>query len=71
MALVSSFYLYKDCGSPGETGYAFTGTTATTYGGTSSVSCASGYEGTASPATVSCDSTGSWSTVTGCTIKGI
>ena len=59
-----------DCGSPAETGYAFTGTTATTYQGTSSVTCATGYSGTASPTTITCEDTGSWSSVSGCTIKG-
>ena len=53
------------------TGYTFTSTTATTYGGTSSVSCAKGYDGTASPATVSCQADGSWTTVSGCGIEGI
>ena len=60
----------SDCGIPSQTGYAFTGTTATTYGGTSSVVCAAGYEGTASPVTISCEDTGSWTTASGCTIKG-
>ena len=59
-----------DCGTPTVTGYDFTGTTATTYQGTSSVSCTAGYDGTASPTTVTCEASGSWTTVSGCTIKG-
>ena len=51
-------------------GYEFTGTTATTYQGTSSVSCTTGYDGTASPTTITCEASGSWTTVSGCTIKG-
>ena len=62
--------LIADCGTPSETGYTFTGTTTTTYQGTSSVSCATGYDGTANPSTVSCEDTGSWTLVSGCTIKG-
>ena len=65
------FYILSDCGTPSETGYTFTGTTATTYQGTSSASCATGYEGTASPTSVTCEDTGSWTTVLGCSIKGI
>ena len=53
------------------TGYAFTGTTATTYQGTSSVSCATGYDGTASPTSITCEASGIWTSVSGCTIKGI
>ena len=64
-------YILSDCGTPSETGYTFTGTTATTYQGTSSASCATGYEGTASPTFVTCEDTGSWTSVSGCTIKGI
>ena len=60
----------KDCSTPSETGYDFTGTTATTYLGTSNAACATGYDGTASPAQIQCEDSGSWTTVTGCTIKG-
>ena len=60
----------KDCSTPSETGYDLTGTTATTYLGTSNVACATGYEGTASPAQIQCEASGSWTTVTGCLIKG-
>ena len=60
----------KDCSIPSETGYDFTGTTATTYLGTSNAACATGYEGTASPAQIQCEAGGSWTTVTGCNIKG-
>ena len=51
-------------------GYDFTGTTATTYLGTSSVSCATGYDGTASPTTIICEASGSWTAVSGCIIMG-
>ena len=61
----------KDCSTPSETGYDFTGTTATTYLGTSNAACATGYDGTASPAQVECGASGNWTAVTGCTIKGI
>ena len=32
--------------------------------------CATGYEGTATPANVTCLDTGQWETVSGCAIKG-
>ena len=60
----------KDCNTPSETGYDFTGTSATTYLGTSNAACATGYDGTASPTQVQCEASGDWTTVTGCTIKG-
>ena len=60
----------KDCSTPSETGYDFTGTTATTYLGTSNAACATGYEGTPSPTQIQCEAGGSWTAVTGCTIKG-
>ena len=60
----------KDCSTPSETGYEFTGATATTYLGTSNVTCATGYDGTASPPQIQCEASGSWTAVTGCTIKG-
>ena len=63
-------YSFKDCNTPSETGFDFTGTTATTYLGTSNAACATGYDGTASPAQVQCEASGSWTAVTGCTIKG-
>lgn len=59
-----------DCGTPAKTGYAYTSTTGTTFGETSSVACADGYEGTISASTVTCESSGTWTDVTGCTIKG-
>ena len=46
---VFNLFLMSDCGTPSETGYTYTGTTATTYQGTSSVSCATGYSGIANP----------------------
>ena len=70
--ICSSFlnHFLLDCGTPTVTGYTFTGMTATTYQGTSSVTCATGYSGTASPTTVTCEDSGSWTSVSGCTIKG-
>ena len=59
-----------DCGTPSTAGYVFSGTTATTYQGTSSVSCATGYDGTASPASITCEASGSWTSLSGCTVKG-
>ena len=69
--LLFLLYFILDCGTPAEMGYDFTGITATTYQGTSSVSCAAGYDGTPSPTTITCEASGSWTTVFGCTIKGI
>ena len=59
-----------DCSSPAVTGYAFTGYMTTTYASTASVTCAAGYDGSATPSAVTCLDTGSWTTVSGCTIKG-
>ena len=64
------FHFLKDCGTPSKTGYAYTATTGTTYGETSSVACAEGYEGTISTSSVTCEAAGTWTDVTGCTIKG-
>ena len=62
--------LLIDCGAPAKTGYAYSVTTGTTYGETASVSCAEGYEGTISSSSVTCEAAGTWTDVTGCTIKG-
>ena len=62
-------FFSKVCGTPTKTGYDFTGTTGSTYGETSFVSCAAGYEGTVSPSSVTCEATGMWTDVTGCSIK--
>ena len=73
MYLFTRFVLFaflKDCGSPSKTGYAYTATSGTTYGETSSVACADGYEGTVSASSVTCEAAGTWTDVTGCTIKG-
>ena len=59
----------SDCGTPTETGYAFTGT-ETTYGETFNVTCATGYTGTVDRTNVPCLESGNWSTVSGCTIIG-
>lgn len=59
----------SDCGNPVEVGYSFTGGTGgTTLGGTFNVTCATGYEGTPTPGTVSCLASGLWDSVSGCTI---
>ena len=52
-------------------GYSFSTPTANTFGGTASVACATGYNGTATPASVECEDTGTWTTVSGCSIIGI
>ena len=57
-----------DCSTPSKTGYDFTGTTATTYLGISNAACATGYDGTASPAQVQCKASGNWTVITGCNI---
>ena len=59
-----------DCKTPNVTGYTFTGTTSTTYLGTSNVTCATGYSGVPTPTKVACEDTGTWTAVNGCTIKG-
>ena len=64
------FFSIIDCNTPSETGYEFTGTSATTYLGTSNTACATGYKGIASPAQVHCEANGTWTIVTGCNIKG-
>ena len=51
-----------------DTGYAVVSAPVTTYEGISTMNCATGYEGTA--ANITCEAGGSWSTQTGCTIKG-
>ena len=69
-SLLMFYSSFQDCSTPSETGYDFTGTSSTTYLGTSNAACATGYDGTASPAQVQCEASGNWTTVTGCTIKG-
>ena len=59
-----------DCNVPDSTGYSYT-YTVTTYEAIASVTCATGYEGTATPANVKCKDTGQWDTVSGCDIKGM
>ena len=58
-----------DCNAPVSTGYSYT-YTDTTYEAIASVICATGYEGTATPANVRCQDTGQWEPVSGCEIKG-
>ena len=59
-----------DCGIPSTTGYVYTSTDVTTYGATTPVECAEGFGDAASPSSVSCEATGNWGTVSGCTVKG-
>ena len=63
-------FYFKDCGTPSKTGYTYSDTSGTTYEETSTVSCAIGYEGMISTTSVTCQATGSWTDVTGCSIKG-
>lgn len=59
------------CNSPSKVGYIFGTPTATTYGGTVRViSCATGYTGSPAVTELTCQDTGKWSDVTGCTISG-
>jgi hypothetical protein len=56
----------RDCGAPASvTGYSISAG-GTTYGSTRSVACATGYSGTA--ATITCSSSGTWNSCSGCTI---
>ena len=68
--MVIIHFLLLDCGTPSETGYEFISFTSTSYLGTVDVHCAVGYEGTPSPAQITCQDTGNWETVTSCNIKG-
>lgn len=67
LILVMLCFIFVDCGQSGavEAGYTVSGSTV--YGGTPSVTCASGYAGT--PGTTTCQADGSWSGFTGC-IRG-
>jgi len=57
---------YRDCGAPStQTGYTIASGT-TYYGSTRTITCASGYSGTATSRT--CQSSGSWTSSTGCTL---
>jgi len=57
----------RNCGTPvASTGYTL-GSGSTTYGSTYSMTCASGYLGTA--ASLTCQSSGSWTAQSGCTIR--
>ena len=59
----------SDCSAPtADTGYVVVSAPVTTYEGISTMTCATGYEGTA--ANITCTDAGTWSTQTGCTIKG-
>lgn len=62
--------LILDCGELQTTGYSYSGGTGTTYGSTYNVGCETGYTGTPSPAQVTCETGGSWTTVSGCAIVG-
>ena len=57
----------RDCGTPvAVTGYVVGTGSATTYGATYSMTCDTGYSGAA--ASLTCQSDGSWSTQSGCTL---
>ena len=59
----------SDCGTPtADTGYLVGLYSTTTYGSSSTMSCATGYEGTA--ADITCTADGTWSSQTGCSIVG-
>ena len=59
----------SDCNTPtADTGYLVGLYSATTYGSSSTMSCATGYDGTA--ADITCAADGSWSSQTGCSIVG-
>jgi hypothetical protein len=56
----------RNCGNPtAGTGYAL-GSGSTTYGSTYTMTCVTGYTGTA--ASLTCESSGSWSSQSGCTL---
>ena len=58
-----------DCSTPtADTGYVVGSSLSTTYESISSMTCDTGYEGTA--ANITCTSEGTWSSQTGCTIVG-
>ena len=67
--------IFSDCGDPTTdqtfAGYTFGTSTGTTYQSTHQITgCDPGYDGSASQ-TLTCEASGSWTTPTGCTIKGI
>ena len=60
---------HSDCRAPtADTGYVVVSALVTTYEGISTMTCATGYEGTA--ANITCEAGGSWSSQTGCSIVG-
>ena len=66
--------IISDCGDPitdpSFQGYTFGTSTGTTYQSTHQITgCDAGYDGSASQ-TLTCEASGSWTTPTGCTIKG-
>ena len=64
------FYFSLDCGNPTESaGYTLAATPGSTVeGATATVQCATGYTGTA--ASITCQSSGSWTAFSGCTASG-
>ena len=61
--------LFSDCGTPtASTGYTVGTFTTTDFESTSTMSCDTGYTGTAQD--ITCQAGRSWSTPTGCTIVG-
>ena len=70
--LIKLPFIISDCGDPATTyqGYTFGTSTGTTYQSTHEITgCNTGYDGSASM-TLTCEASGSWTTPTGCTIKG-
>ena len=65
-------YFLTDCGAPDTPGYTFgTPTPSTTYQDTVSITgCATGYDGSPTPSSLTCEASGNWTAHTGCTIKG-
>ena len=62
-------YFFSDCGTPTEdTGYLVVSYSLTTYESISTMTCDTGYEGSAFD--ITCEAGGSWSNQTGCTIVG-
>ncbi len=58
----------RDCGTPvASTGYSISAGTTTTYLSSYTMSCASGFSGTAT--SITCQSDGLWSSSSGCTIR--
>ena len=67
-----SLSLFKDCGTPSQTGYTFdTPQPDTKYCATVNVGCANGYETVPDKTTLKCQADGTWEKATGCFKKGM